>query len=735
MVDEEDLELNFLVAEPPPDMPEDIPISHREMCFYDGRHIAHVLARRDMEENAHIPGYAPKRFRYPAPPNTIRELVEKTEFEADVIKTHKLSPAYWAASGYPEDPEPAAAVSVEQLKAEGLITTSKPDTHTKAQPPQQPAAACAWESEPVGGVYEEVIDNITERLWVDKLPGTDGLCGGWILDPHPPEKIPDVAGGTPAQMWAAMGIGLSKQIRGGSGGKNGYRLPRLGMTYAVWFENLHVLKVGRCYKDTRFRSMLERGGRLVFVDWGTIAEQEQTILALLRQYFMPSFTGENDPAAGLILPGGRGWSECFSIATVEEFEQACWLYMRGIDEYAGQAATIAAGERLHEPETSGATLGSAANVSGAASICGRCGAGMCVCAPDMRGDLRERLHDPGTPRDTAFNDVSQSRGAANIPVGANLAHANNGLASGATPERIRISATCRAPGNCGTNCDCAPTSSSSTTTRATTSATTAAATSTRATTSTAPAATPPTPATPAASAAGVGGCAAVAGVVGVGFAVCAGWCADCDGRCNEVAGGDGGAAAAESAVASLGGGASGVVDAVRGFAISVAGAGGGVSGAVSVVRGFGIFAGGFLGGAEDTGAAAVVTCCRQWRAFPGVSAACGYRELAESCGGCFACGGGSAWQGGAVVAGAFAKDFAVSFLLRAPAGYGAALWEVSDCADVVGGVARSCAAGCDDGRCRLSGLVGGLLGGCFLGVFGVLFLGWFVSWWALFVLS
>lgn len=164
-----------------------------------------------------------------------------------------------------------------------------------------------------------------------------------VVDPQPTAATPSAIAATVPLQAPAPVAPVPKAAREKVNGT----MPAVAMIYMVYFEEHGIIKVGRAYKNSRWRSLVARGAELIFLDRNTIAKQEQAALSLLRQVFPPAFQSENDELAQQLLPLGRGFTECFRVASVDEFNLAFNLYIQGVDSHAAEAAEVAAEYRLH----------------------------------------------------------------------------------------------------------------------------------------------------------------------------------------------------------------------------------------------------------------------------------------------------------------------------------------------------------------------------------------------------
>ncbi|MBB4072062.1 hypothetical protein [Canibacter oris] len=206
------------------------------------------------------------------------------------------------------------------------------------------------------------------------------------VDPQQPAAIPPAMAATVPLQTPAPVAPVPKAAREKVNGT----MPAVAMTYMVYFEEHGIIKVGRAYKNSRWRSLVARGAELIFLDRDTIAKQEQAALSLLRQVFPPAFNSENDELAQQLLPLGRGFTECFKVASVDEFNLAFNLYLQGVDEHAAEAAEVAAEYRLHRKAARSAAASGEVHGSGNEDACRRRGALQARPAPDTVDDLPPR---------------------------------------------------------------------------------------------------------------------------------------------------------------------------------------------------------------------------------------------------------------------------------------------------------------------------------------------------------
>ena len=219
-------------------------------------------------------------------------------------------------------------------------------------------------------------------------------------------------------------------------------MPAVAMTYMVYFEEHGIIKVGRAYKNSRWRSLVARGAELIFLDRNTIAKQEQAALTLLRQVFPPAFTSEHDELAQQLLPLGRGFTECFKISLVEEFNLAFNLYMQGVDEHAAEAAEVAAEYRLHRKAARSTAASGEIHGSGNENACRRPGAVQARPAPDTVDDLQARPSDERGRATATPAAADTERLAPRLSsTGRGMVSASGAVASGTACEAISIGGT------------------------------------------------------------------------------------------------------------------------------------------------------------------------------------------------------------------------------------------------------------------------------------------------------
>lgn len=117
-------------------------------------------------------------------------------------------------------------------------------------------------------------------------------------------------------------------------------LPGTTMIYAVYWPERNVLKVGRAWKMSRLRGLMETGGRVLLLMRDCPLWEEQAALSELRLTFVRAFATEQEGSS--ILPRGRGFTECFRVA-VADLEHAVKTIFRGIarHDYQLNAASAA----------------------------------------------------------------------------------------------------------------------------------------------------------------------------------------------------------------------------------------------------------------------------------------------------------------------------------------------------------------------------------------------------------
>ncbi|MDY7762784.1 hypothetical protein U0E18_31870, partial [Burkholderia pseudomallei] len=73
-------------------------------------------------------------------------------------------------------------------------------------------------------------------------------------------------------------------------------IPELAITYAVYWEHLGVLKIGRAWRSHRLRNLTRTGGRVLIMWRDTPAGYERYALRELRQNFPQAFESADDSA-------------------------------------------------------------------------------------------------------------------------------------------------------------------------------------------------------------------------------------------------------------------------------------------------------------------------------------------------------------------------------------------------------------------------------------------------------
>ncbi|MBB4071606.1 hypothetical protein F5897_000914, partial [Canibacter oris] len=225
--------------------------------------------------------------------------------------------------------------------------------------------------------------------WQQPAQPSEQMRSRLVVDPQPPAATPPAMAATVPLQNLAPVAPVATPAREKVGGT----MPAVAMTYMVYFEEHGIIKVGRAYKNSRWRSLVARGAELIFLDRNTIAKQEQAALALLRQVFPPAFNSENDELAQQLLPLGRGFTECFKVSSVEEFNLAFNLYMQGVDSHAAEAAEVAAEYRLHRKAARSAAASGEVHSGRNEDACRRRGSVQTRPAADTVDDLQARSAD------------------------------------------------------------------------------------------------------------------------------------------------------------------------------------------------------------------------------------------------------------------------------------------------------------------------------------------------------
>lgn len=117
-------------------------------------------------------------------------------------------------------------------------------------------------------------------------------------------------------------------------------MPEL-MTYAIFWPQHSVLKVGRTWTMDRIRTLTSTGGTVIMLLRDRPEWEEAAALEGLAEDFPRAFATEQSSVT--VLPRGRGFTECFRVST-SELEQAIASIFRGIARHGNeQAAADTAG--------------------------------------------------------------------------------------------------------------------------------------------------------------------------------------------------------------------------------------------------------------------------------------------------------------------------------------------------------------------------------------------------------
>lgn len=191
------------------------------------------------------------------------------------------------------------------------------------------------------------------------------------------------------------------------------QLPGLWTIYLVWWRDLGVVKVGRTQRTvTRHHDnhtgLPDRVWSLVTARLDgrfeldvaapemvrdMLADAEVEILARLAAQFLPAFGSEAEGKR--LLPGGRGFTECFRVETAEDFAAVRRIFSEGIALYADQSAAVAAAVRLQRSTDRIAARARARDRSWTSPVRGRRGPSGGAASQDARRDTRARHVDHG----------------------------------------------------------------------------------------------------------------------------------------------------------------------------------------------------------------------------------------------------------------------------------------------------------------------------------------------------
>lgn len=94
--------------------------------------------------------------------------------------------------------------------------------------------------------------------------------------------------------------------------------------YAVYWLARGVFKVGRAQQDRRWRGLTATGGKVVLMMRDRNPIDERAALAELDATFERAFTRDRDSED--ILPRGRGFTECFRVASDQVMDALKTIY-------------------------------------------------------------------------------------------------------------------------------------------------------------------------------------------------------------------------------------------------------------------------------------------------------------------------------------------------------------------------------------------------------------------------
>lgn len=216
--------------------------------------------------------------------------------------------------------------------------------------------------------------------------------------------------------------------------------PETTTLYAVYWPEQGVLKVGRCWRASRYRELCATGGRVVFLMRDVPTRWELCALAQLDEHFLPAFTSAAESEH--ILPRGRGFTECFSVAPADLWAAVDQIY-EGIVRYGDDTTKddhtggVLAGGAA-EPAAGGAADGDLA-----ATVRGRSGAGEGERQADAgellpAGSDHDGFDDRGAPADAGRRRVPDVVRRRRVDVLCDV-----GVADGRPGEGLEVPCTAR----------------------------------------------------------------------------------------------------------------------------------------------------------------------------------------------------------------------------------------------------------------------------------------------------
>ena len=163
-------------------------------------------------------------------------------------------------------------------------------------------------------------------------------------------------------------------------------VPRLAMTYAVYWPEHQILKIGRAWKMSRLRGFGATGGVVIVLLRDTPAIWERGALAELDGWFERAFTRENDSLH--LLRGGRGFTECFKV-TAASLGRAIKTMMQGIRRYGHEEETGHPAGDVPERGPVGAIGGDEADGGGVTAVRRRSRTGVDDAGADQGGTVAD----------------------------------------------------------------------------------------------------------------------------------------------------------------------------------------------------------------------------------------------------------------------------------------------------------------------------------------------------------
>ena len=150
-------------------------------------------------------------------------------------------------------------------------------------------------------------------------------------------------------------------------------LPETTMIYAVYWPESNVFKVGRAWKMSRLRGFTATGGHILLLMRDCPLWEENAALSELRTVFARAFRAEHE--ALLVLPRGRGFTECFSVAA-SQLGAAFDAIFRGIAKHGHEQGKSVADGSVRGRKVPGVAVGGAVDGRGVEVEGGRPRAGI-----------------------------------------------------------------------------------------------------------------------------------------------------------------------------------------------------------------------------------------------------------------------------------------------------------------------------------------------------------------------